>query len=608
MAAISTDARMTSHLLLILGFICSLSTTRAADFYISPAGHDDTGTGTRSAPWKTLHKATASVSTPGSLIRVLAGEYLETQQCHLAVGVSLEGEGITSIIKTTVTDEWAALLMAVSVEGTHGNQHIAHLKFDGRNLATHTGIQISGRSHVSVHDVTIIDFKNRGVIFSGRGGDGNPLPPAIYATGNRFYNNQLHNCSEYDYSRDYGTGCLNLGGQEGMLIHDNTITQTSRPVGQNGWPIKYTNRGWTKGCKIFRNVITKIPFAPGGNWDFSLEMFNNSGLEIYENTFQGSLDFNYQEKGAYPYSIYIHDNLIAQPVPHNSIESGIIMEFSIDGFWVKNNIFRNISKAIVCYPRTGDTLKNIVITNNLATGIYDPSGIFYGGYESGDGKSFQENITILNNTITTRPGNAPYFAINFGTTQPGYHVKNARVHNNIIQGFTAHPCRSGSLALVSDSRFSHNVLHQNTTNEPMFPSWASTTTFPASTTVGGNLAAVAPQFAPASHFALQAGSPLIDAGLNVGLPYLGPAPDIGYAEYNTAFNITSVHSSAATGTVTLQWDSIAGQPYSIWRSSDLRPDTWMQVGAPLTGQNITTTAEIEGSPSAPRLFYKVSHP
>ena len=116
------------------------------------------------------------------------------------------------------------------------------------------------------------------------------------------------NCAEY-VPGQYGAGELNIGGQMGMEIYNNTIQQIERPEGQNGWPIKYWNEGWLKGVKIYNNTLIKKPYGgsyPGeSGWDFAIEFFNIQGLEIYGNTIQGSIDLNYNYKGAYAFCAWM---------------------------------------------------------------------------------------------------------------------------------------------------------------------------------------------------------------------------------------------------------------------------------------------------------------
>jgi hypothetical protein len=558
------------------------SFANATIFYISPAGND-ANNGSAGTPWKTLYKAATTVKTAGDIIHVNAGIYVEATTANLAVGVSIEGEGATSVIQCTInqsgtpTSAWnQPVIAAFSPMGTNGNQHISNLRFEGR-MINGWCIYMRGRSNFQIYNCYFENYIDRAVIYDGRN-DNSGLEPTIYATGNTFHNNTINNSSTWNGA--YGTGCLNIGGQQGMLIYNNTITQNQRPSGQNGWPIKYWNEGWTRGCKIYNNNITKIPYNNDG-WDFCLEMFNNSGLEIYSNTFQGSLDFNYQEKGAYPYSIYIHDNIISQPNINSNIESGIIVEFSIEGLWIKNNTFNNLTKNVVFYPRTGDTIKDVSITNNIATNVYGASGTFYGGFESGDGRVFQDSIAIYNNTMIAKAGNAPNFAINFGTTQPNYYIRNTHVKNNIIQGFVTNAFRSGSLGLISNSSFSYNNLYQNGDNVNLFPAWASGSTLSAGT-VSNNLA-LNPQFVSPTNFNLQNTSPLINAGINVGLPYNSSAPDIGYVENGGGSgggNIEPVAYAGLDQTITLPANTISLTGTGTDNDGTINNYAWTKVSGP----------------------------
>ncbi|MEI9958693.1 MAG: hypothetical protein WDM90_20820 [Ferruginibacter sp.] len=115
-------------------------------------------------------------------------------------------------------------------------------------------------------------------------------------------------------------------------------------------PIKYFNDGYLNGCKIYNNTLHKImnAFSEGANnWDFAIELFNETGLEIYNNTLDGgSIDINHNTKGAYAFSAWIHDNTITMPSLNTYIQTGITLEFETDGAIVENNI---IDKANVGY-------------------------------------------------------------------------------------------------------------------------------------------------------------------------------------------------------------------------------------------------------------------
>lgn len=241
-----------------LALLLFFYSSHAQTYYISATGSDAVGNGSPNSPWRTLYKAASVVKSPGSIIHVNAGTYTETEQVKLDAGVSIEGEGNSSVIKSALTADWKEILSLRSEEGTNGNQHISNLKFDGQNLSTFWCIYISGRSNVSIYDCTIADFKDRGVIFNGRNDDVAGAP-GIYATGNKFYNNTVSNCAAYNTANGiYGRGCLNIGGQDGMLIYNNNMVQNQRPNGYNGYLIKYQNDGYLKELKYSTTHLPKF--------------------------------------------------------------------------------------------------------------------------------------------------------------------------------------------------------------------------------------------------------------------------------------------------------------------------------------------------------------
>ncbi|HMU73237.1 MAG TPA: hypothetical protein PKD93_10880, partial [Ferruginibacter sp.] len=237
---------MKVFLLALSLFLCSI--TQAATYYISPTGNDATGTGTITNPWKTLFKATSTVTAAGNIIHILPGTYTETQTSNLRAGVSLEGEGVaTTIILGNMTGQWSNLLSLDSPQNTNGNQSISGFTINGQyvsesNFRTWIGIWISGRSNVNVHDMRIINFYYAGAIYDGFDATSPNADPGVSATGNKFNNNDVDNCATiYNGS---GSGCLNIGGQTGMEILNNSIVNVSRVNFKNGWPIKYWDNGY----------------------------------------------------------------------------------------------------------------------------------------------------------------------------------------------------------------------------------------------------------------------------------------------------------------------------------------------------------------------------
>jgi nicotinamide mononucleotide transporter len=453
--------KLFSALLFILFFQCGF----AATYYISPKGNDNTGSGSLTNPWQSLAKATSLVTTPGDIIHVLQGTYTEAIRSVLVAGVSIEGDGPASVIQSTLTQEFVAIIIAGSPEGTNGNQHISNIKLDGNNRTTSWAIEIRGRSNVSIHDCIIVDFEDRGIVWTARN-DNKDAAPEIYATGNTFFNNTVTNCAKYD---GYGRGCLNIGGQEGMLIYKNNITQTGREIGKNGWPVKYHNGGYLKGCRIYNNIITKQPYD-GITWDFAIELFNESGLEIYDNTIQGSIDLNYQKKENYPYSAWIHNNVISQHVLNKHVEAGIILEFSTEAVIIENNRLKNIGTQVFFTPREGDLINNVTIKNNTCEniGVADKSHKGFAiriGSDDGDGY-FITNLFVTNNVFTASDTQKPYWG--FGILG-ALKANNIQIRNNTIKNFSAGYIVANPASVIDTMVVENNILSNNGfANKPAF--------------------------------------------------------------------------------------------------------------------------------------------
>jgi hypothetical protein len=507
------------------------SSCKGAVYYVSPTGAD-TNPGTQAAPWATLAKATQATQTAGSTIRLLAGTYTEAVQSELAPGVCIEGAGDSTVIRSTLTKDWTPIIHAVSPEGTDGHQHISNLKMDGQNLTTFWAIEFGGRKNVSIHDVTVVDFKDRGVIITGRS-DNKTEAPTIWATGNAFYNSTILNSGAYDTPNGvYGRGCLNVGGTEGMLIYNNTITQNQRPVGFNGWPIKAANDGFNRGLKILNNKLTKIPFTGAyngdGGWDFAVEMFYDQGTEFAYNTVSGAgFDTNYQSKGTYPYSVWIHDNTFSLPDSVASNNAAVTLEFNTDSAIVENNVIDKMSNCFFFTPRPGNLISNTTIRKNLCVHVGKTTGDGSNGsfmnLAAGTTNFSIDNLNVYNNTFVADPKNRPFFGIELGSATVGS-VKNVNIKNNIIgQVLDGAIVHGGSS--ISDVNISNNNIFS--VFRTMDPVWLGM--MPGNYTYANNLHEV-PEFVSDTDFRLQAGSRLKDKGVDVGLPYKGAAPDIGYHE------------------------------------------------------------------------------
>lgn len=533
----------------------------SATYYISTTG-SNSNDGSVGSPWLTLKYACDHATTSGDVIHVNSGTYNETQQSILRVGVSIVGEGITSIITSTVTTTTGTIYGQSSM-GTNGNQSISYIKMDGNNTTAFGGIVFVGRSNVSVHHCTFINFNWGAIAFYGRGdtGDGDPATPA---TGNTCYNNTITNCSYYT---TVGSGAVRVGGQTGVLIHDNTIIQPDRGTNLNGYGIKYAAGGYNRGMKIYNNTIT-IPHWTAGSWNFSIESWNNrGGIEIYNNTLQGGIDVggtNEVDDGTYGFTTKIYNNTIGFPEFPTYNERAVTVECAISDLWIYNNTFNNMTTSIIFnQSNPSDNISNIHIHNNVING----AGV-NGSNGAGIGVYFTSNIDLNNIQIwnnTFYDGGLSYSSLaavmfkDFTGT-----ISNVSIRNNIIQGFNNSPIYFQDVApdIVS---IENNVFYGNgNSNVPRF--YLIT---PTNKTEQNNIVSNPLFVSLGSNFNIQTGSPAKNAGLDVGITsdILGNSiqgvPDIGAYEFQafvdtekpiiTSFSIPTTSTSK---TITLSSFSV----------------------------------------------------
>lgn len=173
-----------------------------------------------------------------------------------------------------------------------------------------------------------------------------------------------------------------------------------------------------------------------------------------------------------------------------------------------------VTSAIMCngVPITarGNIFYNVGV-NNLAIG----PAIIHG---TGGGS------VIYNNTFY-RAGSALY---------PNYNSP-VDFKNNIVTDMLEYGIRDAASAVSTPVTNDYNIFYNNVTD------------YGPQEIPGNNDFNADPMFAYSSlgHFQLKSGSPAIDAGIDVGLPYTGNAPDIGALEYSGELVINKASSLGA---------------------------------------------------------------
>jgi hypothetical protein len=592
--------------LLIAILILLTFAANAVTRYVSTTG-TNSGAGGIGSPWLTLSYACAN-SSNGDIIHINAGTFVETSQCVLPVGVSIEGTDSTStIIRSTLTALYTPIILLSSTQGTNGNQHVSNLRMEGQ-MTTTWALFVSGRSNVKLFNLSINDFFDRGIIITGAYN----TALTTYATGNELYNSSITNCAT---NNGTGYGCLMIGGQDGLLVHHNTITQQGRPDGQNGWPIKYMDEGHYKNMKIYNNNFNKNPQSGAMNyvdWPFVTELFNlEGGNEIYNNTcIGGGIDLVFMHKGASTYSVWVHDNDIKMLTPNTAaMQNGVTCENEVPAYApdlpitieikdviVERNIFTNLTNSVYFTPRNGTIVDNIIIRNNL---MINASGLTMSGSvvnlgENG-GNITYSNASIINNTAIINPAQPMYIGISLPSAWTSGSITNIDIKNNTISGSNAASvlCQNNTIP-ISNLNISNNNFYNNNVDIDL-RSGQSTPGY-----VAANNIHITPTFG--SNYTLLLGSPLIDAGINVGIAYSGSAPDIGYAEYIVGGNVAPSANAGADRTITLPKDSvhITGSGSDV--DGTITGYLWTKISGPNTPTlvgtattNLTITGMIEGT-------------
>jgi parallel beta-helix repeat protein len=180
---------------------------------------------------------------------------------------------------------------------------------------------------------------------------------------------------------------------------------------------------------------------------------------------------------------------------------------------VRNNIVTGMSKYGIHiydenkYSRTA-RITNLLVENNTVSGSQGRSGIIVSAGESTSLGIEINGVVIRNNVV-------------FNNGEDGITIRYyGSVRDVEIYIFSSNPIQIDVSSSLSNFILSHNLYHQPDSvgrgaqdQNPNF----------------GNPLFVNPS---GGEFHLQANSPAIDAGIDVGLPYFGSAPDLGAFEYS----------------------------------------------------------------------------
>ena len=519
--------------------------TAQSTYYVSPTGADDPlrdGLSTTTA-FASLAYA-CDRATAGSTIQLAAGTYVATVAAEPKPGTTIQGAGMQQTIiqsdpartmqQRPKNEFYLDYLIAFHRFPQGYNNAAGHgmtirdlrLESDVSNLA-HGGIFMRDINNVLIENVHAEDFGWAGFMLQFGA------------------NITVRNCFLQNANRvedDFFSGNIHTAWLSDSDFHDNTFRNTV--PGSRQWGVGYKGGGHTN-CRIFNN-----DFTTGSGFDIEIPFEQEWGLEIFNNQFNRTISI--PKPGAngdpstrgFTYSIWIHDNYFNFGYDIEGPRG--YLRVSHNFFDTPNDNHRTIAQF------GGNVSEPMWVHHNVATGV-DRSFIWKGG-------GTRDNVSVYNNTVyydVAGANKAATIDLAGGTANVGWDVR-----NNLFVMPATEPRAAGTFAAGAQNTYTHNLL---VNAEGPVPPGNFVDTTPGLTLSG---AQPDPYFRPAD-----AQSFVVDAGVDVGLPYQGAAPDIGAYELATALPValTSLRATATPGGFALSWTVAAAENFSHFEVEELNP-------------------------------------
>ncbi len=475
-----------------------MSTYYVSEIGVDSASHD--GLSWQTA-WHSLAYASDRVPTGNNTIHLGSGKFVATQTARPKSGITIAGMGDSGESATQIIASPNWQLAAVPNETNSGLSEYLIAVQDAQNITIQDLVLASEPQHritgalyasdaenVTIHDVIVRDFRWAGLSIERSNGLG-------------IYNNRIENASTEKFK--FQNGLIRTRFIKNSDIHHNTIVST---IG-SGYGYK---GGGHENVQIHHNSF-KLDRG------FAIESAheNEFGVEISYNSInqtisipKGGQSKNPNDEG-YEYTFWIHHNLLTNsyaiegPRNHLKIDHNYIHIEDTGGnvytqhggrndgpVWIHNNVIENVDRGLIWVNQ--GVAKNIFIYNNTVT--FANAGDRTGAILSAPNRSNRNNNIsnwVARNNVFIAPNSQPRKLFRESGAD-----SDITVTNNVMVNVTDVP--SGNYANV-EPRFRQEGDHP----------W--------------------PFYLPSN-----SNSPLVDKGVDVGLPFLGTAPDIGAYELGQA--------------------------------------------------------------------------
>ncbi|MFN7117849.1 MAG: hypothetical protein ACK4TA_13695 [Saprospiraceae bacterium] len=504
-------------------------------YYVSPNGVDRLGGGTPDKPFKTLGYASRVVPPmENDTIYLMPGVYQENEAALIGLGVNVIGAGADQTILISNGVEIAKNIDTTSLnyhlwyDGTliqlvsphtsdfrdkystilppqNGNQEIAGFTIDGQNKKLKAGIWVENRHHVIMHHVIFKNLSQRGAVFAA--GDKRWYEePAYYLKGIK-----IHDCTFINSGKDNvneSLGNLNIAQLDGAEIYNIKITDNE------GYGIKFIYDGYFKNTSIHDCTIELNETDKLWGEDIAIELWNlGKGNEVYNIRANTWLSF------------VSHPEIFAKPTQYEHLKAHHIQIIDKDG---------NSSKEGIEIGMTGIEVSDCYIENKgFAVAIWNMG---------------RENILIRNNVFynTAVKNNWAGGPAIYIDNSKNWNFKNIAIYNNIFDRHNIGIHIKGNRILnidIKNNAFINiknadvqavgNIItvQNNIKYSPERADWTLTGVSTSTNNYIGDPGYIYKGNRWDTYYKPQTGSFVIDKGIDVGLPYKGNAPDIGFSEY-----------------------------------------------------------------------------
>ncbi|MBD2042239.1 right-handed parallel beta-helix repeat-containing protein [Microcoleus sp. FACHB-672] len=483
----------------------------AKTYYVDPAGSDNQGDGSKRKPWKTLAHAVKNVPTAQAhTIHLNQGIFTETVPSIVPPGISIEGEGADkTVIKSGIDD---FLLQLESAPVVEGNQILSNFKIEGQNRNLKGGIFVRGRHNVIIRGVDFEEIDFTGLQIIAEWTSSRTTPPATYLNGIEVDNCNFKNCSK-DLDK-WSSGCLHIGGLKEAKIHDIKIQE------DRGYGIKFFAWGWFKGIKIYNCELAVPDSDPLWKADSALELWRLfDDCEIYNVKSNQWFSLVGGDKGKGTRSVTVHDCEIIVKRSDEQYLQGIEATVSDSEFY--NNYFENPGSFGAFAMWGGEPLSNILIHHNIVRGGTNTNALAF--VQSDDSADFSD-IKFYNNLCENLE-----FGVKLKPVGTG-EIRKVEIKNNIFIDVKTAILAYNAPNKIRDTAIAFNCFYQVEKTFKEEKGKTVNTNFENNIEVDPELIGSGKNreqyYKPKS-----AKSPVVDAGIEVGLPYKGKAPDMGVYEY-----------------------------------------------------------------------------